>query len=120
MSVESDLFALLSSYADVTAIVGAGNAARIYPDALPLDEPLPAICYDVATTPIKTIHGPIAGRENTLTIACWAPSREAANALADAVELALASAGQDWDGRANSFDGETANFATTLTQSWLT
>jgi len=46
MSAESELYAALSGHAALTALV----STRIYPDAIPEDQPLPAVVYLVVLT----------------------------------------------------------------------
>lgn len=111
MSAESDLYATLSAYAPLTAIVGA----RIYPDAMPEEGAYPAVVYvRTATEPIATIHGGMAGEFATLQIGCWGNTRAAADAAAEAVIDALLVAGEVFSGRSAGFDPETGLYATTI------
>lgn len=111
MSVSDDLFALLSTAAGVTALVGQ----RIYPDALPEKAAYPAIVYAAATPEIeRLLDGTIATQRVELSLGCWAPTRTAADAVGDAVTDALAGTAFYLQRRDAAFDPETGLFAALL------
>jgi hypothetical protein len=88
MSAETDLYAVLSGAAGVTALV----STRIYPDVVPEEATLPAIAYQRTSTEYSTtIHGgaPVA-ETPTIEITCVATTRPGANAVANAVIASLA------------------------------
>lgn len=115
MSAESSLYAILTAHAPLTALVGAGADARIYPDALPEECDYPALVTTrSATEPIATLHGTVAGAFVTLAISCWGGSRDQSDAVAAAVESALAAAGEIPLARAGGYAPEMDLYATTL------
>jgi hypothetical protein len=89
MSFETDLFALLNANAGVTALIGAGTAARVYPLLAPTDVDAPFVTWQrLASEPTDLI-----GRGNTLQISvqvdCWAKTFDEALALSEAVRAAV-------------------------------
>lgn len=111
MSAETQLYALLSGNAGVTALVGT----RIYPDLIPEEKDSPYIGYErVATAPIATIHGSVPGTEVGMAVACWAETRVQAEEVADAVEAAMRAAGHVYRGRGAEIDAATGRLAATL------
>ena len=121
MSAETQLYSTLSNAAAVTAIVGSGSATRIYPDFIGQTIVCPAIVYRRAETEnVRTIHSSaILASLVTLEIWCMATSaRAGADALADAVETALASSTFAVVNRRAEFDADTETFVTVLTASY--
>lgn len=95
MSAETDLNAALKAAAGVTAIVGSGDSARIYPDLVPQERALPAVAYGRADTEYTTtIHTstPI-GETPIIDVWCMHTTRAGADALAAAVLAAAGGAG---------------------------
>lgn len=88
MSAEVDAYNLLKADAGVIAIVGD----RIYPDGVPEEVPLPSLAIRRLpnTEYITTIHDNVP-RVAIIQIGVWchASSRQATEALADAVEAAM-------------------------------
>ena len=108
MSAETDLYAVLSASTALAAIVGA----RIYPDAIPEDQALPAVVYQRASTaPISTIHG--------FSITAWAKTRATADGAADAIAAALVAAEHNPGDRSGGIDTETGLFATSTEVEWF-
>ena len=111
MSAEQQLYAALSAYAPLASIV----AARIWPDVIPEDGQLPAVVYARhETEPIVTLSGVLAAEFVDMAIGCWAISRGAADAAADAVIAALLAAGHGYGNRNAGFDAETGLFVTNV------
>lgn len=120
MSAESMLYSILSSAPSVASLVGSGASARIYPDAMPEGIAYPVVVFSrTGTQPITTIDGVKHGEFATLSLQCWALTRAAADALADAVEAELLSAGELPDAREGAFDPEAGLFATTMTTTFF-
>lgn len=116
MSAESVLYSILSSAPSVSELVGSGASARIYPDAMPEGTAYPVVVFSRAgTQPITTIDGIKHGEFATLSLQCWALTRASADALGDAIEAGLLSAGELADAREGAFDPEAGLFATTIT-----
>lgn len=89
-----DLVTLLQGSAGITAIVGSGTAARIYPLLVPESEPgediYPAISYQV----ISESRQPTLSKQNGLMqarvqINCWGRTYAGASALKEAVRNAI-------------------------------
>jgi hypothetical protein len=116
MSAETTFYAYLAGAAGVTAIVGAGASARIYPDVIPQDKALPAVAYArMVTEPVSTVHsGAQVAELVTMQAQCWAATRTAADALADAATAALAAQGEPPVARSVLFDDETGAFGTAV------
>ena len=121
MSAESDLYAALSGAAAVTAIVGSGSSARIYPDVVPHDRQIPSIAYArVGTEFVGTIHtGAPAAQRAQIEIACMSTKRADAETLADAVLTAVGLAGFYPLDRRAELDTENNLWATVLTVDYL-
>jgi hypothetical protein len=110
-SAEATIYSILSSAAGVTALV----STRIYPDLVPEEKNAPYIGFErVGTEPITTIHGTILAQNARMLIACWATTRIAAEALADAVATAMQAAGYLYTARAAELDEATNRLAATL------
>jgi len=117
MSAESIVYSTLSGAAGVTAMVGT----RIYPDLVPEEKATPYIGYErVGTEPITTIHGTILANDVQMVIACWADTRVQAEAIADAVASAMATAGYPYAARGSELDEATERLASTLDYTILT
>ena len=115
MSAESILYGSLTASAGVAVLVGADSAARIYPDAMPEDGTYPVIVFSrTGTEPIVTIDGMRHGEFVTMQMQCWANTRAASDAVADAVESALIAAGDVPQERAGAYDPETGLFVSSL------
>jgi hypothetical protein len=104
MSPEQTLYDTLRQYSAVTAIV----AQRIYPDALPPEPQLPAVVYERAgSEPQYGLNSQVLITKATLRVLCLAPTRVAAEELADAVIAAMATVYAPPEGRAGEYDVET-------------
>jgi hypothetical protein len=78
MTADEILFAIISANAGVGALIGAGEACKLYPDEIPQDTPMPAATYCMVvgrpenvmdtsprattTTPRRRWHGPSSKR----------------------------------------------------------
>lgn len=93
MSAESVAYTTLKAASAVTALVGSGNDARIYPDVVPQEFALPAVSFQrVATEAVNTIHSTLLATRVTLDVWCMDEQRYAAETLADAAQAALVAA----------------------------
>jgi hypothetical protein len=116
VAVEADLYSLLSGNAGVAAL----TSTRIYPDVLPEDCSYPAIVFSrTGTEPIVGVSGNIFGADVTLVISCWSRTRTAADAVAVAVEAALAGSAFTRGDRAASYDPDAGLFAATVAATTL-
>ena len=117
MSAESQLYALLSADAGVTALI----STRIYPDLVPELKTPPYIGYErVGTEPIVAISGAALGQIANMTLACWSATRVEAEAVADAVVAALAGSNFIHLTRGAEVDEATGRLAATLDYQILT
>jgi hypothetical protein len=111
MSAETALKSTLDGAVSVTALV----STRIYPDARPQDDVLPAIVYTRDTTEyVPTIHGTIALTRAQLSVLSFGVTRAAAEAVADAAQTAVMAAGFLMVNRAGDFDVDTRTYVVTL------
>lgn len=117
MSAETVLNSTLLASAAVTGLVGAGSAARIYPDNVPQEQATPCIAYSRQSTEfLYTISGNVAGEKATMEVWCMAETRQAAESLADAAAGAtLGIGGFVLIGRRAEFDNEAALWGAVLT-----
>ena len=116
MSAETELYAALSGRAGLTALV----STRIYPDAIPEGEPLPAVVYiRSSTVPTYTIGGSLVCEDAHFMITAWAESRTNAEAVADQVAAALISSENPALDRSGGFDAETGLFAASIETDWF-
>lgn len=117
MSAETELYAVLSGAAGLTALVGN----RIYPDAIPEGAALPAVVYARASTdPVLSVSGHKFAETARLTVSAWATTRTAAAAAGDQIEAALLAAWQPALNRSSVFDGEVGLYAATVETDWFT
>lgn len=115
MSAETDLYAALSAHPDLAALVGG----RIYPDAMPEGEALPAVVYQRSSTaPVTTISSVTVAEEVLFAISAWAETRESAEAVANYVAEAIAAAGDPYTDRTGGFDPECGLFVATIECDW--
>lgn len=86
MNIEEALYAYLSSYANLTAIVGT----RIYPLILPQSPILPAITYSKVSGPrVNSKDGASGLAYPRFQFSCWAKSYGQAKQVAEQIRLAL-------------------------------
>lgn len=115
MSAETDLYAALSGRAPLTALVGS----RIYPDAIPEGDALPAVVYQRAgTEPITTIGNVTLAEQVRFGITAWSETRLSADAVADEIAAAIAGAINPMSDRSSGFDAECGLYAVTVECDW--
>jgi len=87
-SIGAAIVTHLETVAEVTAVVGSGDAARIYPSVLPQDPTYPAIVYTVASNTSEEHLGGSAGLSHArVRIDCYATTAAAATALAEIIRI---------------------------------
>lgn len=102
MTAEDSLYAALTGAAAVTAIV----STRCYPDPAPPTAAVPCVVFArQGTEYLNTIHATSLGAEVTFDIYCLAKTREAADALADAVQAGIQTSGFEPVNRRTESDG---------------
>ena len=90
MSAETDIYAALAASTELAWLV----AARIYPDAIPEECPMPAIAFvRVGGEKFYGLDNALHAERVRVRIVCWAETRTAANEIGDAVTEALVTAG---------------------------
>jgi hypothetical protein len=90
MSLEATLTTALEADATVTALVGSGALARIFPVRIPQGVALPAVAYQrISTIPNPTLDSAGNLADARLQYTCVASSVDAAHELADVVAAAL-------------------------------
>ena len=115
MSAETDLYAVLSGYAQLTALV----STRIFPDAIPEDKALPAVVYgNEGETPEVCLNNDITATATRFRIAAWGTTRTAAAAVGDQIVAALIADGVPYDNRFSGFDAEVWQFADITEITW--
>jgi hypothetical protein len=118
MSVETDFRALLAGYSALTALVGTRIALNAAPEAASL----PLVVFSATHDRNSNLDGTLAYDACTLAVQCWADGSVAADAVADAVILAVATApaarGATVVERSTTFDPDLGADGTTLTVSW--
>jgi hypothetical protein len=115
MSIEQDVYALLSNRAQIVAHVGD----RIYPYAIPQGVPMPAIAYvRTGTTAVSTLDGVPNLQQARIAIAAWGTGIEQAEQVADAVVGALAAAGVPVSDRMGTYDGDLGFYGVTVECDW--
>lgn len=111
MSAESTLYTLLTGNPGVTALVGT----RIYPDIVPEGKATPYIGYErVATDPVAVMSGPAPAAIARITLACWADTRTAADAVAAAVVAAMVNTDFTHLASGSEVDEATGRLSTTV------
>lgn len=86
MTIEEGLVAQLKADSAVAAIVGT----RIHPGAIPQDGALPAVVYQLISSPREVdLGGPSTFIRARYQIDCWANSQSTVRSLADSVRAAL-------------------------------
>ncbi|HJT63073.1 MAG TPA: DUF3168 domain-containing protein [Burkholderiales bacterium] len=112
MSAETLTYNALVGAAAVTAIVGAGASAKIYPDEAAQEAAPPLIVFERGDSdPEYTLDNTLAGNKVQIHVTSWAATRVAAEQLADACVTAMATAGYVSLARDGSFDAETQSYA---------
>jgi Protein of unknown function (DUF3168) len=115
MSAESDLYAVLSGHAPLTALV----STRIYPNAIPEDQALPAVVYSTeGDAPEWCLNDTPAATPYRFRIVAWGVTRTAAKAIGDAIVTALLLSGVPYDNRFSGFDAEVGQFADVTEITW--
>lgn len=115
MSAETFTYSTLSGAAAVTAIVGSGANARIYPDEAAQEAAPPLIVFERGSSdPEYTLDNTLATTRVRMNVTCWAATRIAAEALGDAVAAAMLAATVPTAERDSAFDAETQSYAAIL------
>ena len=85
-TIEAAIAARMLAVAELTALIGSGTAARLYPLVVPQDVQMPAVAYQKISSPKENSHGGfshLAGSRFQFT--CEASTYDSAKAVAAAV-----------------------------------
>lgn len=89
-TIEDLIFGRLSAFSGVTAIVGSGSSARIFPGFAEQDTAPPYIVYQRVAGPRVTVLDGASGlAQPVYQIDAYAGTKDAAKALADQIRIAL-------------------------------
>lgn len=117
MSIETDLQTLLASHAPLATLV----AGRIAQNADP-GGTYPLVVYTVRQDYERALDGAVLGHTATVQVQAWAKTAAQADAVADAIEAACATAPSTADvtvlDRAGVFDPDLQLDGTQLTIEW--
>jgi hypothetical protein len=90
MKAAEVIFSRLSTFADVSAIIGTGDAARIYAITLPQPAVYPAITIRaINSRRLESVYSDPGMAEVRMQITCWSRDGDEARDLAEAVRKAL-------------------------------
>ena len=122
MSAESVAYSTLKAASAVTALVGTGSNARIYPDVVPQEFATPAIAFmRTATEPTNTIHATLVANRVSMDVWCMDEKRYAAETLGDAAQAALVAANFTLTNRRAEVDVESNVWSAVLSfDYWVT
>lgn len=118
MSIDSDVFAVMSGHAPLAALLGSGSAFRMFPSVIAQGVAMPAAAYALRTDPIATLEGTIAAYQTRVVVECWAEGIAQAKAVADAVVDAFAAAVVPCAGRDGRFDADVGLHVETVEFDW--
>jgi hypothetical protein len=91
VDIEEALVTLLKADPAVTALIGVGNDARIYPESAPQNAGWPRLTYLVVDWPSdQTLSGPSGYCTPRIQFDCWASARSVTRAYATAKALVRA------------------------------
>lgn len=106
MSIDSDVYAVMSGDAGVTAILGSGSAIRLFPSVIAQGVAMPAAAYAIQTEPVAGIGGVVLANQSRVVVECWAEGIAQAKSLADAIVAAFAAEVVPLASRDGRFDVE--------------
>lgn len=90
MTIEEAIRTYLGGVSAVTALVGSGTSARIYPQVLPQSPTYPAVVYFVVSNPVVESHGGNSALAHPrFQIDCWSPDYIQAKTVAMEIRRAL-------------------------------
>lgn len=99
MSLKTELFARLSAFAGLTALIKTGSVTRAYPVTMPQNAALPAVTYNVISAQRAAAFGSDTGDVRyRVQIDCWSDAAPGAATSADAVAEQVRLALQRWSG----------------------
>jgi hypothetical protein len=118
MSIDSDVFAVMSGHAPLTALLGSGAAFRMFPSVIAQGEPMPAGAYAIRTDTAQVLDGTVAAYQTRVIVECWAEGIAQAKSVADAVVGAFAAVVVPMQSRDGRFDPEIGLHVETVEFDW--
>lgn len=118
MSIDSDVFAVMSGHAPLTALLGTGANFRMFPSVIAQDVPFPAGAYAIRTDTLQFLDGTVAFNQTRVVVECWAQGIAEAKAVADAVVGAFAASTVPLQSRDGRFDVELGLHVETVEFDW--
>lgn len=119
MSAKTEFRTLMLATSGVTSLVGSGSNARVSADRIEQGAARPFIVFTQSGTDVQHgLDGAVLTTKAVLELQCWADTRVAADALADAVQTALVGDYRTITARADAYDGELDLEATIITVDW--
>jgi hypothetical protein len=118
MSIDSDIFAVMSSHAPLTTLLGTGSAFRMFPSVIAQDVSFPAGAYAIRTDPVVGLEGVVLANQTRVVVECWAQGISEAKGVADAVVGAFAAAVVPLVSRDGRFDVEIGLHVETVEFDW--
>jgi len=114
MSAETEFRALLAANGDLTALV----STRIAQNAVPQGAVFPLVVFTASHSPSYGLDNTLLDDEVTFSVQCWASTAVLADAVADAVDAALAGSAGIVTERASAYDQDMSADCTVLTIQW--
>lgn len=118
MSIDANVFAVMSGHAPLTALLGSGSAFRMFPSVIAQDVPFPAAAYAIRTDTVQTLDGVVAFYQTRVVVECWAQGIAEAKSVADAVVGAFAAAVVPLQSRDGRYDVEIGLHVETVEFDW--
>ena len=114
MSAETEFRALLAANAGLAALV----STRIAQNAVPQGAVFPLVVFTASHNPSYGLDSAPLDDEVTFSVQCWAATAVQADAVADAVDTALAGSAGIVTDRSSAYDQELGADCTALTIQW--
>lgn len=114
MSAETEFRALLVADAALTALV----STRIAQNGVPQGAVFPLVVFTASHNPTYGLDNTLLDDEVTFNVQCWAATALQADAVADAVDAALAGSSGIVTERASAYDQDLGADCTVLTIQW--
>ena len=118
MSIDSDVYTLMSGHAALTALLGSSANFRMFPSVIAQGVAMPAGAYAIRSDTLPLLDGTVGFYQSRVIVQCWAESIATAKAVADAVTGAFATQAVPVASRDGLFDAEIGLHAETVEFDW--
>jgi hypothetical protein len=118
MSIDSDVYGVMSGHAALTSLIGSGAAFRMFPSAIAQGVAMPAGAYAIRTDPVALLDATVGIYQSRIVVQCWAEGIAQAKAVADAVVGAFAAAYVPLASRDGAFDADLGLHVETVEFDW--